>query len=88
MDLEIIGSIVIGIIAGFISSRSIKGRGFSLLVNLIVGLGGAIVGGLVFSLMGITFGGIIGVLILSLVGAVFFLWVLNLFSGRDNRAGV
>lgn len=88
MDIGIIGSIVIGIIAGFISSRSTKGRGFSVIVNLIVGLVGSILGGLIFSLQGLTFGGLIGVLIASVVGAVFCLWVLSLFSRREKQTGV
>lgn len=87
MDIGIIGSIVIGIVAGFISGRSTKGRGFSLIVNLIVGLVGSVLGGLIFSLLGITFGGVIGVLIVSVIGAVFFLWILSLFSSRNKQVG-
>ena len=80
--MGIIGSIIIGILAGFIAGKLMKEGGFGLIVNLIVGLIGAVLGGFIFDQLGVEFAGIIGTLIVSVVGAVVFLWILSLFSKK------
>ncbi len=71
--------IIIGILAGFIAGRLMRGGGFGLLVNLVVGIIGAVLGGWVFGLLGIAAGGIIGSLVTSTVGAIILLWIVSLF---------
>ncbi|MBP9481197.1 MAG: GlsB/YeaQ/YmgE family stress response membrane protein [Ignavibacterium sp.] len=85
MELGIIGSIVIGILAGFIAGQITKGRGFGLIVNLIVGLIGAVLGGFLFNSLGIDSNGTLGMLVVSVIGAVVFLSVLSLFGGLRNK---
>jgi uncharacterized membrane protein YeaQ/YmgE (transglycosylase-associated protein family) len=50
------------------------------LVNIIVGIAGAIIGGWVFGLLGISASGILGSLITALVGAILLLWIISLFK--------
>jgi uncharacterized membrane protein YeaQ/YmgE (transglycosylase-associated protein family) len=57
-----------------------RGGGFGLLVNIIVGIAGAIIGGWVFGLLGISASGILGSLITALVGAILLLWIISLFK--------
>ena len=55
-----------------------KGSGFGLVGDLVVGVLGAFIGGWVFSLLGIAAGGIIGALITALVGALLLLYLVRL----------
>lgn len=74
--------IIIGILAGFVAGKLMRGGGFGLLVNLVVGVIGAVLGGWVFGLLGISTTGIIGSLITATVGAIILLWVISLFQRR------
>ena len=74
--------IIIGIVAGFVAGKLMRGGGFGLLVNLVVGITGAVLGGWVFGLLGITTTGIIGSLITATVGAIILLWIISLFQKR------
>ena len=55
---------IIGIVAGWLAGQIMKGRGFGLVGNLVVGVLGAILGGWLFSALGISAGGMIGSLIM------------------------
>lgn len=72
--------IIIGILAGFIAGKLMRGGGFGILVNLVVGIIGAVLGGWVFGLLGIAAGGIIGSLVTATVGAIILLWIISLFQ--------
>lgn len=72
--------IIIGIIAGFLAGRIMRGGGFGLIINLILGIIGGVLGGWVFGLLGITATGIIGSLITATVGAVLVLAIASLFN--------
>jgi len=74
--------IVIGAVAGWLAGQIMKGRGFGLLVNLIIGIVGGILGGWIFGLFGITSTGIIGSLICAVVGAVVLLYIISLFKKK------
>ena len=63
--------------AGWIAGQLVKGGGGGLITNLIVGVIGAILGGAIFSALGVTSYGLIGSLITATVGAVLLLVVLN-----------
>ena len=76
--------IVIGLIAGYLASKIMRGGGFGLVVNLIVGIIGGVLGGWVFGLLGIATTGIVGGLITSVIGAVLLLWIVSLFSKPKN----
>lgn len=74
-----IGSIIVGIIAGYTAGKLTKGKGFGLIINLIVGVCGAVIGGWVFGLLGISIGnGFFGSLITAVIGAVLFLFLVKL----------
>mgnify|MGYP001290436441 CR=1 FL=1 len=75
--MSVIWYIIIGIVAGFLAGKIMRGGGFGLL--MVVGIIGGLLGGWVFGLLGIAAGGILGSLITSVVGAVLLLWILSLF---------
>ncbi len=76
--------IIIGIAAGFIAGKLMRGGGFGLLVNLLVGVVGGVLGGWVFGLLGVVTTGLLGSLITSIVGAVVLLWIVSLFSNKKK----
>ncbi|MDD2477158.1 MAG: GlsB/YeaQ/YmgE family stress response membrane protein, partial [Dysgonamonadaceae bacterium] len=71
--------IIIGILAGYFAGKIMRGGGFGIVVNLIVGIIGAVLGGWIFGLLGIAAGGIIGSLVTATVGAIVLLWIVSLF---------
>lgn len=75
--------IIIGGIAGWIASLMWKGTGSGLLINIILGIAGAIVGGFVFGLLGMESSGTWGSLITAIVGAFLLLWIGSFF--RNTR---
>ena len=72
--------LIIGILAGWLASTMMKGRGLGLVGNLIVGVIGAFLGGFLFSVLGISAGGLVGLLITATVGAVVLLLLIRLIK--------
>ena len=81
--MSVIWYIIIGIVAGFLAGKIMRGGGFGLLINLLVGIIGGLLGGWVFGLLGIAASGIIGSLITATVGAILMLWIASLFNKRN-----
>jgi uncharacterized membrane protein YeaQ/YmgE (transglycosylase-associated protein family) len=69
--------IVVGLIAGFLAGKVMKGGGFGVLMDIVVGIAGAILGGFVFGLLGIHAGGLIGSIVVAFVGAVILIWIVR-----------
>ena len=53
---DLLWPITVGIVAGFLAGKVMKGKGFCLIFNLLVGVGGAILGGWLFGQFGISVG--------------------------------
>jgi len=70
--------LVIGVAAGFLAGKIMRGAGYGLVGDLIVGVIGSFIGVWVFDLLGIAAGGILGLLVASVVGALLLLYVLRL----------
>ena len=75
--------IIIGIAAGFLAGKIMRGGGFGVIINLILGIVGGVLGVWVFGLFGIAASGIIGSLITATVGAILVLWIASLFNKRN-----
>lgn len=79
MDLSsLLVFLLIGAVSGWLAGTLMKGGGFGLLGNMIVGIVGAVIGGFVFGKLGIEAGGFIGSVITATVGAVLLLFVAKL----------
>ena len=64
-------SIIVGLIAGWLAGQVMKGGGYGILVDILLGLVGGVIGGWLFGAMGASAGGgIIGSIIVSFIGAV------------------
>jgi uncharacterized membrane protein YeaQ/YmgE (transglycosylase-associated protein family) len=76
--------IVIGLLAGWIAGKLTRGRGFGCIVNVVLGLIGAIVGGWIFTRLGIVAWGFWGSLAAATVGAVVLVAIARLFAGGGS----
>lgn len=79
---DLIWFLLIGLAAGWLAGQITKGGGSGLVNNLIVGVIGAILGGFLFSLLGLSAGGLLGRLVMATVGAVLVLFLLRRLKGR------
>ena len=81
MTHSLIGWIVSGLIAGWLAGKVTRGAGFGCLADVILGLIGALLGGWVFSKLGIWGGGFLFSLAAATVGAVLLVSIARLFAG-------
>jgi uncharacterized membrane protein YeaQ/YmgE (transglycosylase-associated protein family) len=85
--MSILAWIVVGLIAGWLAGMVMKGGGYGLIGDLIVGIAGALLGGF---LAGVTFGGdyITGfnftTLLVSFIGSIILIGVLRMLPGRSG----
>ena len=80
---NIIVYLVVGLIAGFLASRVVMGKGRGWLWDIVIGVLGAIIGGWLAGLIHLSIGfGIIGQIIIAFIGAVILLLVWRAISGR------
>jgi len=69
--MGILAWIIVGLIAGWLAGKVMKGGGYGVLVDIILGILGGILGGWLFGLLGIWQGrGLIGSIIVAFIGAV------------------
>ena len=79
-----LGWIVIGLLAGWIAGHLTRGRGFGCLVDIVLGLIGAVVGGWIFTRLGIVAWGFWGSLAAATLGAVILVAIAHAFSPSDR----
>ena len=76
--MEIIGFLLIGLLAGWIAGQVMKGHGFGMVGDVIVGIVGAFIGGFLFRALGITAYGFVGSLVMAVIGAIVLLFLISL----------
>jgi uncharacterized membrane protein YeaQ/YmgE (transglycosylase-associated protein family) len=75
--------LLIGAIAGWLAGLIVKGYGFGLLGNIIIGIIGAFVGTWLLARLGVSLGGgVAGAIINAVIGAVVILFLIGLFRRR------
>jgi len=88
MGHGIIAWIIIGLIAGWLTGKIMKGSGFGFLMDMIVGLVGALIGGFISShlgLGGVGQHGLIMSIVIAVIGAVILTWLVRLISGNRTK---
>ncbi|HET8692422.1 MAG TPA: GlsB/YeaQ/YmgE family stress response membrane protein [Steroidobacteraceae bacterium] len=79
--MEFLWFIIIGIIAGWLAGVIMKGGGFGLVGDMVVGILGALIGGWLFTKFGASAGGgLIGSIIVATIGAIVLIFILRLFK--------
>lgn len=81
-------TLIIGAISGWLAGQIMKGGGFGLLWNIILGIVGSFVGDWLFGVLNISLNvgsATVNTIIQSVIGAVVLLFVAGLFGGRRGR---
>jgi len=69
--------LIVGLVAGWLASVLVRGRGLGLIGNLVVGVIGAFLGGFLLRAVGLAAFGLIGSIIQATIGAVVLLVIIK-----------
>ena len=73
--------VVVGPVAGWLAGQVMRGGGYGVLVDIVLGILGGVLGGWLFGMLGIwPGGGLIGSIIVAFVGAVILVWITRVLK--------
>jgi uncharacterized membrane protein YeaQ/YmgE (transglycosylase-associated protein family) len=76
----------VGLIAGWLAGQVVRGTGFGIIGDILVGIAGALVASLLFPRLGISIGtGLVREIIFSAIGAIILLFVVGLLFRGGRR---
>jgi uncharacterized membrane protein YeaQ/YmgE (transglycosylase-associated protein family) len=79
--MNLLWFLVVGLVAGWLAGVLVKGGGFGVIGDLVVGVLGAFLGGWLFSTLGASAGGgLVGSIIVATIGAVVLLFIVRLLK--------
>jgi len=78
--MHILWFLLIGLFAGFLAGKIMRGRGFGVGGDLVIGVIGAFIGGYLLQWLNISFHGTLGALLSAMVGAMVLVFVIGLFK--------
>jgi uncharacterized membrane protein YeaQ/YmgE (transglycosylase-associated protein family) len=77
--MSLLWFLIVGLVAGWLAGVLVKGGGFGVVGDIVVGVIGALIGGWLFSTLGTSAGGgLVGSIIVATIGAVLLLFVVRL----------
>ncbi len=85
--MSILSWLVVGLIAGWLAGLIMKGRGYGVIGDIVVGIVGALIGGFLASAL---FGGDyltginVSTILVALLGAIVLVWILRVLPGRRS----
>jgi uncharacterized membrane protein YeaQ/YmgE (transglycosylase-associated protein family) len=79
-------AIIVGIFAGFLAGQIMKGSGYGVLMDLVLGLCGGVVGSFVLGLVGFGARGVLSSVIVATFGAVLLIWIVRQIRGNRGVA--
>lgn len=85
-SMSILSWIVVGLIAGWLAGMIMKGGGYGLIGNIVVGVLGALLGGFLATLLiGSDFvtGFNLGTILVALGGSIVLIWLVRILPGRS-----
>lgn len=79
--MQFIWFIVVGLVAGWLAGVLMKGGGFGVIGDIVIGVVGALIGGFLFNALGVsTGGGLLGSIIVATIGAIILIVLLRLIK--------
>ncbi len=79
--MSVLWFLIVGLVAGWLAGMLVKGGGFGLIGDLVVGVIGAFLGGWLFSTLGASAGGgLLGSIVVATVGAIVLLFLVRLIK--------
>jgi uncharacterized membrane protein YeaQ/YmgE (transglycosylase-associated protein family) len=84
--MSIVGWLILGLISGFIASKIVNKSGEGVILDIVLGIVGAMVGGFLFSLVGATpvTGFNLYSMFVAVIGAIVVLVIYHAIVGRDQ----
>ena len=80
--MNVLVFLFVGLIAGFLASKVLTGKGLGILADIVVGIIGSFIGAWLASLVGISVGGFLGQIVIAFAGAIVLLLILHMVTGR------
>jgi len=80
MISNLIWWVVVGLIAGWAAGKIMKGGGYGAVMDIILGVVGAVVGGWLLGALGVHAGGLISTIVVAIIGAIFLIWLTRLIK--------
>lgn len=78
--------ILVGLIAGVVTGKLMKGSGYGILMDIVVGIAGAFIGGFIMRSLGFAgSGGLLYTILVAILGAVLLTWIVRLITGNKSR---
>lgn len=79
--MQFLWFLLVGLVAGWLAGTLVKGGGFGVMGDVVVGVIGAFIGGALFTTFGVSLrGGLLGSIIVATVGAVVLLFIVRLIK--------
>ena len=75
--MYLLWQIAIGILAGFLAGKIMRGRGYGLIIDLLLGIVGSMLGGWVFRFLGLAASGLVGELVVATIGAILLIVIVR-----------
>ena len=76
--MEFVWFILVGLVAGWLAGVIMKGGGYGVVGDIVVGVIGALIGGWLFTRMGGTSVGLLGAIVVATIGAIILIFLLRL----------
>jgi len=81
--LNVILLVLLWAFIGWLVGQILRGRGYDLFTNILLGIGGGLVGGILFALLGLSSGGLLGTILSGVVGAILLVYGVRWLT--DNK---
>ncbi|MFQ3574978.1 MAG: GlsB/YeaQ/YmgE family stress response membrane protein [Cytophagales bacterium] len=78
----ILTTLTVGLLAGWLAGFFLKGKGYGILINLVLGVIGGFIGHFVMGIVGINSSHIAGNIIISTIGAIILVWIIGLLGKK------
>jgi len=76
--------ICVGLVAGWATGKLMKGGGYGALMDIVIGIAGALLGGFLMRTLGFSgSGGFIYTVIVAILGAVILIWIIHKVTGKS-----
>ncbi|HLQ76760.1 MAG TPA: GlsB/YeaQ/YmgE family stress response membrane protein [Terriglobia bacterium] len=75
MQSGVVWAVLVGLISGWLAGTVMKGRGYGILMDILLGIVGGMIGRVVFGFVGLAAWGVVGSIVVSFVGSVILIWL-------------
>jgi uncharacterized membrane protein YeaQ/YmgE (transglycosylase-associated protein family) len=76
--------ILVGLIAGWLAGKIVRGKGFGVLADIVLGILGAFIGGWLMRVLGFAgYGGLLYTILVATIGAVLLVWFVHAIKGKS-----